>query len=178
MKLNRIEKCLLLILAAVLACGCWHTAVAEEEAIGSPVFHWNIYDARFAFATTETASFGLDDTIERFFPSAAGNTLFVRLEAVEGKLADGYFDSRLFRLVLPDGTMSEPLMYQVANTSDMGGIQMPDALQDYYHLIYNLGSLTPETLGEGSIAVYENVDGEPVAIISLADVPPYNPDAE
>ncbi len=172
-----MRKFMALLVTLFLLCGLWMTAAgAEDTSPGSPVFHWLSYDARFAFATTVSEPFGLDASIERFFPNSVGNTLFIRLEAVEGKLSDGAFNSRLFRLILPDGSMVEPLMYQEPNWSMMGGINMPDAMQDYFHIVYDRGPLTDETLGEGSIAVYETVDGEPVAIISLADVPPYTPE--
>ena len=171
MKTASFRKYLILALAAALVCGCCAPAACAE----APAFRWKGYEARFSFMTTDIGPFDMADTVTAFFPESEGNVLLVRLEAAEGTIANADFQPGLFRLVMPGGETVKPLCHQIANMTTVANMRMPASQQDYFHLLFDRGSLTEETVADAAIAVYEDEDGEPVAVIPLRDVPVYAP---
>ena len=170
-----IRKLIVLAAAVLTACVCIFPAAAETPDL--PAFRWKDYECRFAFYATDLAPFGLEETAG-LFPDSAGNMLAVRLEAVEGTLDNNQFHPYDFCIVMPDGSMFRPLFHQVSEMRNAAGIMLPASQQEYFILVYDRGSLTEETLGEASIAVfndYEDPDAEPAAVVSFAEIPPYAP---
>lgn len=172
--MKHIRNILILILGIMQICACCLTAASEEILAETPVFQWKGYEVCFPFKTMEIEPYNIADTAATFFPDSVGNILLIRFQAAEGTIANADFQPAYFKLIMPDGQISNMLFHQVANMI-LEPVMMPDSQQDYFHLLFDKGNLTEETFGEASIAVYESEDGEPVFTISLGDIPTLNP---
>ncbi len=151
-------RCLLLALCLMLSC---MTAFAEGTAEVKNSFSWNGYELYFRGVTTDMEAYGIKDY--------QGAIAVVRMSPVEGTIKQSDFKQQLFVLVDPEGNNHICKFYVCPNNEKNAmGFPVMDAAQDYIDLLFELGTLTEETIYLCSVAVSENAEADPV-LIPLAE---------
>ena len=158
MKKSILIRSLLLLVCLMLSC----TAVfAEEETQVKNSFSWNGYQLYFAGATTDMESYGIADY--------QGAIAVVRMAPVEGTIKESDFKQQRFVLVDPEGNEHSCRFFTCPNNEKNAmGFPVLDAEQAYIDMLFELGTLTEETIHLCSVAVSEDEEAEPV-LIPLAE---------
>ncbi len=159
MKKTILIRSLLLAFCLLLSCTA---AFAEEETEVKNSFDWNGYQLYFPGATTNMEAYGIKDY--------QGFTAAVRLSPVEGTIKESDFKQSCFVLVDPEGNEHICKFYTCPNNEKNAmGFPVMDAEQEYIDMLFELGSLTDESILLSNIAVREDKDDAEPVLIPLSE---------